>query len=157
MRMGIISQTTLKLEEKRYHYLIDLEPLRAEISRSRKVKTNPPPKGKRRCKGTLASDPKGVSPAQRVREFCEEPFTVSNLRLFCSACRERISLKHSVISNHIQCAKHKNSKERLKSKELREKQIAKMLVKHNEEQHLRGETLPEEQQVYRVKGYHCIS
>ena len=26
-----------------------------------------------------------------------------------------------------------------------------MLVKHNEEQHLRGETLPEEQQVYRIK------
>ena len=126
-------------------------PTQAEISRRRKIKTNPPPKGKRRCKGALVSDPKGISPAQRVKEFSEEPFTVSNLRLFCSACREQISLKRSVIMNHIQCAKHKNGRERLKSKELREKRIAEMLVKHNEEQHLRGETLPEEQQVYRIK------
>lgn len=126
-------------------------PAQAEISRSRKLKINPPPKGKRRCKGTLSSDPKGVSPAQRVREFSEEPLMVSNSHLFCCACREQISLKCSVISNHIQCAKHKSSKERLESKQLREKQIAQMLVQHNKEQHLRGETLPEEQQVYRVK------
>ena len=53
--------------------------------------------------------------------------------------------------NHIQCVKHKNGKKRLKSKELRERRIAKMLVKHNEEQHMQGETLPEEQQVYRIK------
>ena len=36
-------------------------------------------------------------------------------------------------------------------KEAREKDIAVALAKHNEEQHLRGETLPEQQQVYRVK------
>ena len=35
----------------------------------------------------------------------------------------------------------------------RKEQIAKTLVKHNEEQHLREETLPEEQQVYRVKVF----
>ena len=57
-------------------------PTQAEISRRRKIKTNPPPKGKRRCKGALVSDPKGISLAQRVKKFSEEPFTVSNLRLF---------------------------------------------------------------------------
>ena len=36
-------------------------------------------------------------------------------------------------------------------KEAREKNIADMLVQHNEETHLRGETLPEQQQVYRIK------
>ena len=50
----------------------------AEIARKRKTKANPQPKGKRRCKGTLTSDPKGVPPSQRVREFSEEPFSVSN-------------------------------------------------------------------------------
>lgn len=36
-------------------------------------------------------------------------------------------------------------------KEAREKNIAHMLVQHNDETHLRGETLPEQQQVYRIK------
>ena len=36
-------------------------------------------------------------------------------------------------------------------KEAREKHIADMLVQHNDRTHLRGETLPQEQQVYRIK------
>jgi len=35
----------------------------ADIARSRKVMNNDPPKGKRRCKGRHASDPKGVTPS----------------------------------------------------------------------------------------------
>ena len=126
-------------------------PTLADISRSRKTKSNPPPKGKRRCMGTLHSDPKGVSPAQRIKEYSEEPFLISNSRLFCSACREELSLKRSVINNHIQSGKHNNGIEKLKTKELKEKHIADMLIEHNQEEHLRGETLPEQQQVYRVK------
>ena len=114
-------------------------PTSAEIARKRKTKANPPPKGKRRCKGTLTSDPKSVSPNQRVREFCEEPFSVSNGHLFCSGCREQVSLKRSVINHHILSTKHKKSKERLQAKEAREKNIADMLVQHNEETHLRGD------------------
>ena len=125
-------------------------PTSAEIARKRKTKANPPPKGKRRCKGTLVSDPKGVTPNQRVREFSEEPFSVSNCHLFCSACREHVSLKRSVINHHIQSTKHKKSKEMLKVKEAREKHIADMLVQHNDETHLRGETLPEQHQIYIV-------
>jgi len=44
-------------------------PMPADIARSRKVMKNDPPKGKRRCKGRHASDSKGVTPSQRVREF----------------------------------------------------------------------------------------
>ena len=36
-------------------------------------------------------------------------------------------------------------------KEAREKHIADVLVQHNNETHLRGETLPEQQQVYHIK------
>ena len=105
-------------------------PTSAEIARKRKIKANPPPKGKRRCKGTLTSDPKGVTPNQRVRELSEEPFSISNGHLFCSGCREQLSLKRSIINHHniIQSTKHKKSKERLQVKEAREKNIADMLI-----------------------------
>ena len=49
-------------------------PTSAEIARKRKTKANPPPKGKRRCKGTLTSDPKSVSPNQRVRDSVKSLF-----------------------------------------------------------------------------------
>ena len=64
----------------------------ADIARPRKTKRNEPPRGKRKCKGAVSSDPKGVSPQQRVREFTNESFTVSHGHLFCTACRERLSL-----------------------------------------------------------------
>ena len=42
-------------------------------------------------------DPKGISVAQRAREFSEEMVTVSAGKLFCSACREELSLKLSIL------------------------------------------------------------
>ena len=97
------------------------------------------------------SDPKGVSPSQRVREFENESLTVSQGHVFCSACREQLSLKRSVVKNHTQSSKHRKGKERLKRKDSRERDIAEDLRKYNEEMHPRGETLPEEQQIYCVK------
>lgn len=126
-------------------------PTTADILRQRKTKTNKPPRGKHQCRGSLTSDPKGVSPSQRVREFDKESLTMSHGHLFCSACREQLSLKRSIIKNHIQSSKHQKSKQRLESKEARERDIADSLRKYNETTHLRGETLPEDQQVYRVK------
>ena len=66
-----------------------------------------------------------------------------NKRLFCEACREELSLKHSVLCSHMKSTKHIEGKKRLESKVAREKSIAEALKKHNEESHLRGETLPE--------------
>ena len=62
-----------------------------------------------------------------------------------------MSLKRCVIKNHVQSVKHENSKKRLEKKEARERDIAESLTKYNTEVHPRGETLPQEQQVYRVK------
>jgi len=109
-----------------------------------------PPKGKHRCKGRHASDPKGVTPSQRVREFPKESLSVSKGHLFCSARREQLSLKRSVIKNHVQCSKHESSKKRMEKKEAREGDIAESLTKYNKEIHPQGETLPQEQ-VYWVK------
>ena len=60
----------------------------ADIARSRKVRTNNPPRGKRPCRGALESDPKRVTPSQRVKEFATQSFVVSRGNLFCSACQE---------------------------------------------------------------------
>ena len=68
-------------------------PRPSDLARKRMIGTNPPPKGKRTChgQGTTATEPKGVTPAQRVREFADEALTVSSGRLFCSACREELN------------------------------------------------------------------
>jgi len=65
-----------------------------------------------------------LKPAQRVREYSKEPFTVSNSKLFCNGCREELCIKKSSTKNHIASAKHKKGKERLKQKSAREKDIA---------------------------------
>ena len=57
-------------------------------------------------------------------------------------------MKRSVVSNHVKCNKHKLGKERLLRKEARERDRASAC---EECQHPRGETLPEEERVYRAK------
>ena len=53
-----------------------------------------------------------VTPKDRVNDFPGECLTVSgNGKLFC---REEISLRKNIITNHISCMKHKTSKEKLK-------------------------------------------
>jgi hypothetical protein len=126
-------------------------PKRSDISRKRKVCTNPPPVGKRRSTSRSLSDLKSVTASQRVREFPNESLAVSCGKLFCLACREDLSLKLSVITNHIKSGKHSQGKEKLNVKEARERDIADALKTHNVATHLEGETLPMDQQVYRVK------
>lgn len=115
-------------------------PTPAEMARGRRLKTNKQPAtgSKRRCRGTTASDPKKVTPRQRVQEFSTEPFSVSNGYLFCKACREQISTKRSIIANHIRSTKHACGKERLASKETRERNIMESLRKYNSITHQRG-------------------
>lgn len=52
--------------------------------------------------------------------------------------------------------KHNNGKDQLQAKTKRERDIADVLQKHNNEQHLRGEALPIDQQVYCVKVVSCF-
>lgn len=125
-------------------------PVAADIARKRITKTNPPV-GKRPCRGSTSSDPKGIPPSKRVQDFPNEKLKVSGGKLFCTACREELGLKRSTVQNHVRSQKHESSKKKLEMKEIREQDIANALAKHNSEVHLRGETLPVAQQVYRVK------
>ena len=65
-------------------------PEASDLSRKRKVDCNPPV-GKKRARGQSSSEPKFVSPKDRVNEFPDECLTVSGIsKLFCSACREEL-------------------------------------------------------------------
>ena len=125
-------------------------PKLSNLSRKRAVLRNPP-RGKRRCRGSSVHDPTNIKPMQRVNEYPNEALTVSNNKLFCSGCREELCIKKSSVKNHIISAKHKKGKERLKQKIAREKDLAISLKQYNSVEHLKGETLPESVQVYRVK------
>ena len=72
----------------------------ADIARKRRMKNNPPPVGKRHCRGSSTSDPKGVEPSRRVKEFPNEQLKVSAGKPFCSACQEEVGLKSSTIKKH---------------------------------------------------------
>ena len=66
-----------------------------------------------RAEEPLRPTQKGVTPRQQVKEFLTEPFTLCYGQLFCSACREQLSLKRSILKNHVESLKHRNSKDRL--------------------------------------------
>ena len=74
-------------------------------------------------------------------------------KLFCSACREELSLKKNIIASHITSTKHKTSKEKLAKKEAKERDIATSLktYRYDDTTHPAGETLPMEQRVFRLK------
>lgn len=75
---------------------------------------------------------------------------MSNAKLFCRSCHEELSLKANVLKNHLRSEKHQAGKTKLEGKEAREHDIAVALEKHNERNHLEGETLSMDQQVYRI-------
>ena len=118
----------------------------SELSRKRSVRSNPP-KGKRSCTRGKC-DPKSVSVSQHIAKHPNEGFVVgSNGKLFCT----ELSLKSSVLTKHIQSGKHVEGKKRLARKSSSEVAIALALNAHNSHNHLEGECLPVDQQVYRVK------
>ena len=138
---GTVTLLTQKLQSPRV----------SDQARKRKVSTNAPPLGKRRCGGRGSVDPKSVTPAQRVREFSNEEVTVSNRKHFCLSCREELSLKRSIVCYHVKSKKHVDGKKKLQVKEAKERDIAAALCKMDESQHPKGETLPTNQRVFRVK------
>ena len=96
-------------------------PTMAEIMRERKVRVNAPPHtGVRKKKPECSTDPKGVSALQRAKEFPGEKIVVSAGKLFCSACREELSLKRSIVKNHVESAKHARYKKRVVQSQARE-------------------------------------
>ena len=86
-------------------------PRPSDLARKWKVATNPT-KGKRTCRGSTATEPKSITAYHRVKEFLDEPLSASHGKLFCNACTEEMSLKMSIVRNHIRSAKHKEGYKR---------------------------------------------
>jgi len=126
-------------------------PTSSELSRKRKVDRNPPPKGKKRSRGASKSDPVSITPSQRVKQYKGEHLTVSNKKLFCLACREELSVKSSVITYHIKSGKHCSGKKKLETKRKADLEIAESLRQQDELEHPKGESLPDDQRVYRIR------
>lgn len=113
------------------------QPQTSTLARKRKISTNPP-KGMKRSKGTTTNDPKSVCPSDRVKAYLNEPFKVSNKKLFCSSCREELSLKKSSIDIHIKSSKHIKHTERWNQKEEQELDIAEALKEYQSRVHPKG-------------------
>ena len=82
---------------------------RALISRERVPKSNT---GKYKERGN--SDPKNMSPRDRIEEFPGENLCLRGGKLFCSGCKEILSSKKSILKNHLASKKHAAGKEKLK-------------------------------------------
>ena len=95
------------------------------LARKRTIRCNPPV-GVKKSKGlTLKSDPKSISPSDRLKEFPDQSFKVNcSKKLYCDACREVLSCKKSSIETHIKTKKHEKGKKRLKQKAATEMDIA---------------------------------
>ena len=127
-------------------------PTQSDLMRKRKVRTNEPPHtGARKKKPSCSTDPKGVSAVQRAKEFSGEMITVSAGNLFCSACREELSLKLSIIKGHVQSAKHSQRKKQLAEKRSREHDVSQAFKSYEQEVHPSGETRSEAHKLWRVK------
>lgn len=96
------------------------------------------------------NDPKKISPSDRVRQYPDEPFEVSAGKFFCGACREEVSTKSSIISQHIKSAKHKISKEKRVGSALKDTSIVSALEAYDKAIHPVGEQLPLSTQLFRV-------
>ena len=82
---------------------------RALISRERVPKSNT---GKYKERGN--SDPKNMSPRDRIEEFPGENLCLRGGKLFCNGCKEILSPKKSIFKNHLAFKRHAAGKEKLK-------------------------------------------
>ena len=106
-----------------------------------------------KCLQASGPDPHNpnVPPSARVKEFPNEEVTVNSVVRLFKACRETHSVKRSTLANHIKSAKHNECKKKLKTKQGKEIEISTALKKYDESVNPKGQTLLDEQRVYRVK------
>ena len=97
------------------------------------------------------NDPKNVKPIDRVKQYANDHLQVSAGKLFCSACREEVSTKKSIIDKHINSTKHQKGKERITLKTKNEQSIVEALKRYDSSEHPKGETLPDSTCIYRVR------
>ena len=91
-------------------------PEKSDLARKWKTERPKTMGADKRSKSSVANltDPKMVSPVDRVKQFPGDCLEEWHGKLFCVACREEISLKKSTVKMHIYLGnKHKHTKDRL--------------------------------------------
>jgi hypothetical protein len=89
-------------------------PLKHALSRERKVRRDTQRgTGVSKRSNLKKSNPQSVRPAQRVREYLSQPFsvqldTMGGAVLWCDTCGEAVGTKKSVINRHVVANKHMN-------------------------------------------------
>ena len=84
------------------------------LNRKRKVLSNCGHGGKcQQSSSSSSSEPKTVTPLQRVKDFAGEQLVVSSGKPFCNKCREELKLKSSSIKNHVRSSKHVKEKQKV--------------------------------------------
>ena len=127
------------------------QPAPSDLARKRIIQRNPPPSGAKRCRGAVQNEPKSIRASERVKEYPDELLVTSpGNKLFCSGCRETVSLKKSVINMHIKSAKHNKMKQAVLSKKSRDVSIVEALKCYDRSEHPIGETLSDDTRVFRV-------
>lgn len=123
-----------------------------KLARARKI--NAPPVGQKKCTGcgVKKSDPKTMTPAQRVRDFPNEPFSVDNGKLWCKCCSQELALKKDTIKNHIQSIRHEEQKAARIASEKRHGEIAAKTIAevYAGKAQLGGSSLPISTQAHRI-------
>ena len=125
-------------------------PCKSDLTRPRKIRQNVGTRTQK-SKPSCNTDPAGISPAKHVHQFPTEAFTVSAGKLFCSACREEVSLKTSIIRSHMKSNKHQREQEAVARREAQERGTVDALKDYDKQAHPTGETVPKAQRVFRVK------
>ena len=93
----------------------------------------------------------GETSSNTVRTFLNTLKAPRLSELTILQCVQRgIEPEKNIIVSHVSSCKHKTGKEKLGTKEARERDIAKLLQENDKVIHPVGETLPMEQRVYRV-------
>ena len=120
-------------------------PEKGNISRKRKVHTNPEEK-KSNMRGSVNPN---VSLWDRVNELKDQCLTVVSGNLRCDACKETISKKKSSVKKHVASAKHIKALENVKNSKMKDQNIKDLLAKTSGK--AKGATLPEDMRLYRYE------
>ena len=88
---------------------------------------------------------------ERIHEFSGEGLQIRDGSLFCSFCHEFVSKKKSSVGAHVKCKKHTLSKAKHRDSKLGDQSLKEALARRKQQSRPVGETLPLEQQMYRLK------
>lgn len=128
-------------------------PTPSQLAHKRKIHcTHSPYNWSKVLQRRTSRDPKGVKPLDRVWQYPGGQLVVPAGKLFCSACREEVSTKKSIIQWTCTSSQLRSRKGRIGNVEAKNEQsVVKALKCFDSHKEPVGEFLPDSSRVFRVK------